>query len=110
VKSLTLPQAAAFLKIHPVTLQAKVRQGILPGAKVGRRWVFLEDDLAAYVRSKYPANRQALQGDGKEVPKCHSTDGKGRRIGGSGSPIADDEYSRALGLRTERKPSNTMTD
>ena len=32
-----------------------------PGAKPGRCWIFIEDDLAEYVRSLYAPPRQALQ-------------------------------------------------
>ena len=40
--TLTLQQAAALLKIHPVTLQDKARVGAIPGAKIGKFWVFVE--------------------------------------------------------------------
>jgi excisionase family DNA binding protein len=39
--TLNLKQAAALLKIHPVTLQEKAKAGEIPGAKVGRAWVFI---------------------------------------------------------------------
>ena len=45
MKTLDLQQAAALLLIHPTTLQAKARTGEIPGARIGRRWVFVDDDL-----------------------------------------------------------------
>ena len=63
--TLNLKEAAALLKIHPVTLQDKARAGEIPGAKIGRAWVFIEFDLLEYIRSKCP--RRALQGDSAEV-------------------------------------------
>ena len=36
MSTLNLQQAAALLKIHPVTLQDKARAGEIPGAKIGR--------------------------------------------------------------------------
>lgn len=63
MKTLNLQQAAKFLNMHPVTVQERALSGIIPGAKPGKCWTFLEDDLAAYLRSLYPCNRQALQGD-----------------------------------------------
>ena len=49
--SLGLREAAGFLRMHPSTLQARAKAGEIPGAKVGKCWVFLEVDLAEYVRS-----------------------------------------------------------
>lgn len=36
------------------------KRGGIPGAKIGRRWVFIEGDLAEFIRSLYPRKRQAL--------------------------------------------------
>lgn len=100
MKTLNLQQAAKFLNLHPVTVQEKARAGIIPGAKPGKCWTFIEDDLATYLRSLYPCNRQALQGEHVEIKPCRSTNAKTRRIGGSGSLTADAAYSKALGLPT----------
>jgi excisionase family DNA binding protein len=110
MRTLNLKQAAAFLNMHLVTVQEKARAGALPGAKPGKCWVFLEDDLAAYLRSLYPSTRQALRGDVKESMACHSTNARARLAGGSDSPTMDDAYSRALGLPTGRRPSSTTID
>src|SRR3974390_2955227 len=106
MKTLTLAEAADFLNMHRVTLQEKARAGIIPGSKPGRRWTFLEDDLVAYLRSLYPMQRQALQGD-MEATQCHSTNARTRRIGGSSSATVDDAYSRLLALPRKQKPSST---
>ncbi|WP_298193754.1 helix-turn-helix domain-containing protein [Metallibacterium sp.] len=53
MKTLSLPEAADFLKVHPEEVRRRAKQGAIPGAKVGRRWVFIEDDLAVYLRSLY---------------------------------------------------------
>jgi excisionase family DNA binding protein len=98
MSTLTLQQAAALLKIHPITLQAKARAGEIPGAKIGKRWVFVEIDLIEYLRAQY--RRRALQGDATEVLLCHSTDAQTRLIGGSNSATTDDEYSKVLALPT----------
>lgn len=55
MKTLNLEDCAAFLKIDPSTAQKLAARGELPGAKIGRAWVFLEDDLVAYLRSKVHA-------------------------------------------------------
>src|SRR6266478_2812763 len=101
VGSMSVEQAADFLKMHPATVLAKARVGELPGAKPGKRWVFLHDDLAAYVRSLYSHPRQTSQGDTNIMEaKCHSTKKMVHRTGGPDSVSMDDEYSRALGLPT----------
>jgi hypothetical protein len=101
VRTLDLKQAAKFLNMHPVTVQEKARAGIIPGAKPGKCWTFIEDDLAGYIRSLYPCNQQALQSDkGKELKPCHSTNAMAHRTGGPDSPTKDAAYGKALGLPT----------
>ena len=41
VNTLNLHQAAAFLHMHPEEVRSRTKRGLIPGAKVGRRWVFL---------------------------------------------------------------------
>jgi len=53
--TLTLAEAADFLKLCSDEIRRRARLGLLPGAKVGRRWVFIEADLASYLRSLYAA-------------------------------------------------------
>jgi hypothetical protein len=60
MKTLNLSEAAAFLHMHPEELRTRAKRGVIPGAKIGRRWVFIEDDLAEYIRSLYPVKRQSL--------------------------------------------------
>ena len=107
-ETLSLVEAAALLRIHPVTLQARARAGVIPAAKIGRAWVFIREDLLGYIRLKY--GWRASQGDRKEVSECHSTDAKIHGIGGSVSTTADAEYSRALGLATKKKRASTTTE
>lgn len=97
--TLTLQEAAALLKIHPVTLLEKAHAGIVPGAKIGKCWVFVKVDLIEFIRSQYP--RRALQGDHERIASCHSTNAKTHNFGGSNSrPKVDRQYSEALGLPT----------
>jgi excisionase family DNA binding protein len=107
MSTLTLQQAAALLKIHPVTLQEKARAGVIPGAKIGRAWVFVEIDLLEHIRAQY--TRRAFQGDRKEFLECHSSNARTHPIGGSISSTTDDEYSKVLALPTRRKPGSTTT-
>jgi excisionase family DNA binding protein len=104
--TLTLQQAAEFLKIHPVTLLEKANSGEVPGAKIGKRWVFITIDLAEYIRSQY--RPRALPGEHMEASICHSSNARIHPIGGSNSrPAVDRLYSEALGLPTSSRPGST---
>lgn len=107
MNTFTLRQAADFLKIHPVTLSIKAASGEILGAKVGKRWVFLEIDLIEHIRSQY--KRRALQGEDGKESLCHSTNAKIRPSGGSRSPSVDEQYNVALGLRIKPKLRNSTT-
>lgn len=41
MRSLNLEDAAAFVGLHPNTLQARAKAGEIPGAKPGKEWRFL---------------------------------------------------------------------
>ena len=71
--SIPIIPAARLLGISKNTLQQRAKAGIIPGAKIGRCWTFIESDLVAYLRSNYPD------------PLCPSTNAKTRRSGGSTS-------------------------
>ena len=97
MKTLGLNEAALFLRCHPEELRRRARAGVVPGAKVGRAWVFLEDDLAAYLRSRYPRSRQALQVTLRKETECHFANAAGS--GGSTSLLpTGSEYAALLGL------------
>ena len=46
-RTLDLREAAAFLRMVPAALRIKSKAGLIPGAKPGKKWVFLESDLSA---------------------------------------------------------------
>jgi excisionase family DNA binding protein len=105
--TMSLKEAARFLKLSQEALRRKAKAGVIPGAKLGKSWVFYKPDLVAYLRSRYPHPRQASQ-SGKEFAECHSIDGI--PSGGSGSrPPAESEYADLLGLRKRKKRRNTTT-
>lgn len=49
MKTLGVKQAAESLRMSVDALMRKARAGIVPGAKPGREWVFVEEDLRAYL-------------------------------------------------------------
>jgi excisionase family DNA binding protein len=49
---------AELLHLPLSTVLEYARRGLLPGHKLGRRWIFLRDEIEAAVRSQ-PRNRSA---------------------------------------------------
>lgn len=52
MKTYDILEAAEFLKVDRTTALELASSGDLPGAKVGRAWVFLECDLVDYLRDR----------------------------------------------------------
>ena len=67
MRTMDLTECAAFLKIERTHALKLAGEGVLPGAKIGRAWVFLEEDLVAYlkaeVKQQQEKRRQALVPD-----------------------------------------------
>ena len=59
VKTYDINEAADFLKVDRSTALDLAHLGTLPGAKVGRAWVFMEDELVAYLRDVTRKQTQA---------------------------------------------------
>jgi excisionase family DNA binding protein len=79
VRTLDLIECAEFLKIDRTTLLDIVHRGDILGAKIGRAWVFLEDDVVAYLREQVQAQTQ------KRIEQIRS-----------GSPATDERIHRAI--------------
>src|SRR5688572_20269870 len=109
MRTLDLEEAARFLRMSPAVLRLHARQGRLKAAKPGKRWVFLEDDLAAYLGQLYAGCRQApLSGSNKEKSSWGYINAV--MSGGSISPPRTaSEYAALLGLTTERSRRNSTT-
>jgi hypothetical protein len=113
MKTLNLEEAAEFLKMNPIRMRQKAKQGLIPGRKTGRRWVFIEEHLADWVSGRYPEPRRELRvidgGKLTETKKpCQSTSEK--TTGGFNSPHRmASEYNALLGLKTDNKRKNCTT-
>lgn len=62
-ETLGVDDCAEFLHVHRNTVLELAGSGELPGAQVGRSWVFLKEDVVAYLRKRIneqTANRRAL--------------------------------------------------
>jgi hypothetical protein len=100
MRTLDLQEAAHLLRVNPEELRQRAKAGAIPGAKVGRRWIFVEDDLVDHVRSLYAAPRQALQVTLRKELECHFANAA--VPGGSMSPLpTGSEYAELLGLPTK---------
>jgi hypothetical protein len=52
MRTFDLIECADFLKVDRNTAMKLAGTGELPGAKIGRAWVFLEDDVVAFLRKR----------------------------------------------------------
>lgn len=52
MKTFDIIECADFLKVDRTTILKLAGAGEIPGAKIGRSWVFLEDDIVSFLRKK----------------------------------------------------------
>jgi excisionase family DNA binding protein len=45
-------QAARFLGLHPKTVKRMAQTGVIPGCRLGRRWIFRPSELDALLRAR----------------------------------------------------------
>jgi len=94
--TLGLADGARLINIHPGTLRERAAAGIIPGAKIGRAWVFIEADLLEYLRSSYRP--------------CLSTSAKTAISGGRTSVTLASGYAGQLAkLIEQRRKSATVS-
>lgn len=55
MKTYDTQEAADYLKTSTTIIYELAGRGELRGAKIAKRWVFLEDDLVAYLRAQADA-------------------------------------------------------
>lgn len=49
-ETLGVEEAATLLRAEPATVMQFARRGELPGTRIGKSWVFLRDDVMAFLR------------------------------------------------------------
>ena len=104
---LTLQQASEFLQCHPETVRRLANSKQIPAAKIGRKWVFIKQDLAHYVRNQYSNGESVVQVVGNQGDKslCQYTN-ETLSGGLNSSHQTENEYNALLGLETDNKPQN----
>ncbi|PHV12073.1 multidrug DMT transporter permease [Chitinimonas sp. BJB300] len=108
MQTYSIKEAAKLLRCHPETLRQLTKQGKAPGRKVGRCYVYLEQDLLSYARGEYnPTTRQALV---EKETLCRSTSKKTQAFGTltSACQTARD-LDALLAPQSRPKRRNTMT-
>ncbi|WP_321276240.1 helix-turn-helix domain-containing protein [Thiomicrorhabdus indica] len=101
-KLLTLSQAANYLGCNPETVRRHAQAGKIPAAKLGRKWVFIEQDLAQFLRNQYSTPESVVQvvDNNEESSLCQSI--SETTSGGQNSlHQTETEYNALLGLKTD---------
>lgn len=62
--TLTVPEAAEMLAIHPNSVFKLIDAGALPAAKIGRAYVMLAKDVLGYLDQQIAAQTAARLGSG----------------------------------------------
>lgn len=93
--TIDLTEAAQFLGVHRETAREWAASGKIPGAKIGKDWRFLPEDLKEYVRSQYRRE------------ECHSISKVVSTM--STSSTRDAELDALLAPRIKRKPRSITT-
>jgi hypothetical protein len=109
MNTLTLAEAAGFLKMHPEEVRCRAKRGLIPASKPGRRWVFIDDDLAAFLRGKYPTQRQALRVTSEKGRTPWVSANEAQSGGLISRHRQASEYDDLLKPKTKAKPKSSTT-
>ena len=96
-----LNEAAEFLRMNPHTLEERARNGEIPGAKAAKRWVFIDVDLADWLRAQYRSEQKPGEQSCRSISVA-------KPIGASGKSMAG-KLEKLLGQKAKPKPKNTTT-
>lgn len=69
MKTFGIESAAEFLNVSPDTMKDLAQNGVVPGAKIGKCWVFSDESLESYLREEIRKQTADRRGDsGTEPP------------------------------------------
>ena len=77
-------EAAKRMHMSVECLRRRAKKGSIPADKPGKCWVFVREDLIAYIRSQYSDSK--FIHSSKQIYRgkiCHSTNVKEQKSGGS---------------------------
>ena len=109
MNTLTLAEAAGFLKMHPEEVRCRAKRGLIPASKPGRRWVFVDDDLAAFLRGQDPTQRQALRVTSEKGSAPWASVNEAKSGGSTSRHRQASEYDDLLKLKTGARRKNSTT-
>ena len=89
--TLDVAGAAKYLRMAKDTVMRKARLGKISGAKIGKNWIFLEEDLAEDIRRGY---------------SCRYTNKKDRKVTIFDSRLEAKRLEDRLARPTGKKPKN----
>ena len=62
--------AGKILKLHPQTVEERARDGIIPGCKPGKQWVYVTADLVQWLRDETELQQASRKkSNGASMPK-----------------------------------------
>lgn len=67
-ETLDAAEAAALLRAEPETIMQLARQGALPGTRIGKSWVFLREDVLAFLKEQIAKDTAERRGRQAERP------------------------------------------
>lgn len=73
MKTYNLEAAATFLNVGTTTMIELAGLGIIPGAKIGKEWVFTDEGLESYLRDEIAKQTTERRGEKpeKDLKKKH---------------------------------------
>lgn len=69
MRPIGLDEAAALLRISPDAMREFAAEGVIPGAKIGKEWVFLDADLIEYLKTEIKNQTSQRRGKSPERVK-----------------------------------------
>jgi excisionase family DNA binding protein len=79
MRSLDVDECAAYLKVDRTTVLKLAAEGVLPGAKIGRSWVFPESLLVEYLTSEV-RRQQTERRHGAAIDQTVAKRQRGQRL------------------------------
>ena len=79
MRSLDVDECATFLKVDRTTVLKLAAEGVLPGAKIGRSWVFPEGLLIEYLTAEV-RRQQAERRHGAGIDQIVAKRTRGQRL------------------------------
>lgn len=103
---LTIEEAADYLKVTPYTVRRYLREGKLPGLRVGGQWRIGREDLAKKLLTSAVGAENLAQTNGRELMDPADND----RAGTSMTTSAAESQHQWEQIRLPRSPSELEAD